>query len=97
GSLVKRAEEGQRLVHRELLGQLGLLELDAEVFAEGTATRLVGPLHSQPFEDLDGGGFPGAIGPQESEAFTAMDGEIETRDRRDVVVLLDESRGADGW
>src|SRR5690348_5951023 len=78
------------------------------MFPEGAATRLVRPLHpqhfdlpgvweGQPFEDLDRGGFPGAVGPQESEAFAAMDGEIESRDRRDVVVLLDESGGANRW
>ncbi len=35
----------------------------------------------QSFEDFDGGGFAGAIGPEQAEAFAALDLQIEAVDR----------------
>src|SRR6187551_2065778 len=81
GVAIKALKEGQGLIDGELLGKLGVLQLDAEQLLELTgigfpstaqhlhATR-VGAEKS--LADLDGGGFPGAIGSEQAEALAGF-------------------------
>src|SRR4029077_19909328 len=44
----------------------------------------------EPLEDFDGGGLPRPVWPQQAEALARVDGEIETGDRDDIGVSLDQ-------
>ena len=99
------AEEEGHLFDRQLVGQMRLLQRDADPVAE---RRLVFvPAHAEHFdlaarrriealEDLAGRGLPRAVRPQKSEALPAANLEIEAVDGGDVVVPLDEAAAADG-
>src|SRR5207245_1763103 len=50
----------------------------------------------EPLEDLDGRRLPGAVRPEEAEAFLGLDGQVQARDRHHVVVALDEPGATDG-
>ena len=104
--MIETAKELQGFFDRKLFRELRFLELNAQPFAEGPPSRAVIPAHAQDFDvagvgegeafqDLDGGGLPGAIGPQETETLTGIDGEVQSRDGENVGVALDETAGAD--
>lgn len=71
---VEIVEQAQRLAHREEILQRGGLELDAHLLLEVSAARYTAIEHltrtgrDDTLHDLDGGGFPRAIGPQNAEA-----------------------------
>ena len=104
-ALAERAEEADGLLDRQLLGELRLLELDAEplaqlailpgapALAEQLDLALVG--RGQPFEDLDGRRLAGAVGAEQAEALAAADLEIEAVDGDDVAEALDQAATAD--
>ena len=94
---VEAAEQPHRFEHGELLGQLRLLQLDAEPLAE--PRRVGGPAEpehfhvarirrGQPLADLDGGGLAGAVGAEQPEAFAGADLEVQARDGDHVVIAL---------
>src|SRR5262245_2885614 len=79
-SIVERSEQPKCLLDRELVGELGFLQLNAEPLAQ---LALVGPPAQaehldlsrvrceQPLEDLDRRRLAGAVGTEETEAFAA--------------------------
>ncbi len=82
--------------------------MNAEALAQGAAGGAFAPWGAenldvaavgqrQPLEDLDGGGLPGAVGAEQSKAFTRADGEIETRDGHDVTEALRKRATADRY
>src|SRR5207249_8795597 len=86
---------------RELVGELRILQLNAQTLAQGAGARAPRPAHSEDLdlapvrwgeslEDLDGGRLPRPVGAQQSEALACVDGEIEPRNRDDVRVSLHE-------
>src|SRR5690606_36971843 len=96
---VETAEELEGLVHRDLLGELGLVQLDAEALAQvmGMAAPaeaehfdLSGIGRGEPLTDLDGGGLPRAVRAEEAKAFTGVDGKVEAVHRHYVAVVLVE-------
>src|SRR6266516_2475852 len=115
GTRVEAAKQPHRLRDGQLVGELGLLELDAEPLAQRAVGRAApAPPHpeqlhvprvrlGEPLENLDRGGLAGAVGTEQSEAFTGRDGEIEPGDCDHVRVALDEAAAADrrhaqcGW
>ena len=96
-------------MHRQLLGQARLLQRDAQALAQGVV--IFAPAHpqyldlaggggQQPFEDFDGGGLAGAVGPEQAEALSRLDFEVEAVDgvhgRRAGGVLFAQVAAADG-
>jgi len=72
------------------------------VVSEGAGQRslaehldIAGISGRQAFEDLDGGGLAGAVGPQQAEALAATHLEIEARHGHDVGEALDEAVAPD--
>ena len=101
GAPVEAAEQRDRLRDRELVAELGVLELDAETLAQRAPPGPVVPTHRQhldrsrvgkrePFEDLDGGSLAGAVGAEQAETLAGLDREVETGNRHDVAVALDQ-------
>ena len=95
--LEEAAEQAHGLEHGELLGKLRLLQLNAEPLPE--FRRVPIPAHAehldlariggrQAFADFDGGGFAGAVGPEQAEAFAAAHFQIEAVDGHHVFVGL---------
>src|SRR5205809_3530415 len=93
---VKRPKQPEHFADGELIGELRLLQLDPEAFAQRASWRPILPPHAenldvatvglrQAFEDLDGGRLPRAVRPEQPEAFARADREIETGDRYDVI------------
>src|SRR5690606_36684627 len=96
---VETAEELEGLVHRDLLGELGLLQVDPEALAQVTGMAapaeaehfdLAGIGRGEPLADLDGGGLPRAVRTEEAKAFTGVDGKVEAVHRHYVAVVLVE-------
>jgi hypothetical protein len=83
---VEAAEQPHRLLDGQLLGELRLLELDAEPLAE-SALVAIPPLaqhldhpfvrSGQSFADLDRRGLSRAVGAEQPEALPRSDGEVE--------------------
>ena len=97
---VEALEEGERLVDGQLLGELGILELDAEQLAQLVLVRfppaaedLDAPRirREKSLADLDGGRFSGAVRPKQSKALARQNLELEAVDGDDVVVRLAEA------
>ena len=93
---IERAEEVERLVDRELLGEARLLERDAEAApaaparafpsaARGSRTSPASGTR-QPLEDLDGRRLAGAVGAEQAEALAGADLEVEPVDGAHVAV-----------
>ncbi len=102
---IEALKESQRLIHRKLLGELGVLELDSEQLAEITRVRLpVSAKHfdaprvgrEKAFADLDRSRLASAIGAEEAEALPGLDLEVETINCDDVIVGLPESLDSKG-
>src|SRR3989441_12177532 len=93
GARVEAAKQPHRLRDGQLVGELGLLELDAEPLAQRAIGRAApAPPHPEqlhvprvrlrePLDNLDRGGLAGAVGTEQSEAFPGRDSEIEPGDR----------------
>src|SRR5206468_1681131 len=86
---VKAPEQLEAFLHGELLGEFRLLERDADALPEllcvprpGTAedrdVTVVG--REEPLADLDGRRLPRAVRPEESEALSRADLEVEAVD-----------------
>jgi len=97
---VEAAEQPHGLLHRELLGELRLLELDAEPLAQGAlvavpplAEHLDHPLvgNREALADLDRGRLAGAVRAEQPEALARGDREIEPVDGDDVAVAFSEA------
>ena len=97
---VETAEQPKRLFDRQLLGELGLLQLHAEPLAQLGAVGL--PAQSQQFDrpgvgleqplaDLDGGGLPRPVRSQQSEALARARLEIDPVHRNHVRVGLPQA------
>jgi hypothetical protein len=80
--MVEAAEEPDRLLDGELLGELGLLKRDPQQLAELAVVLPPAPAEDQhfslvglgePLADLDGGGLSGAVGAQQAEALPGTD------------------------
>ena len=95
----------ERLQHPQLVGELGLLELDADALAQGLRRSLsqVGPQHLhrpgvggvQALEDLDGRGLAGAVGAEQTEALAGAHLEVDPIDGDQGPVALDETAAAE--
>jgi hypothetical protein len=92
---VEAAEQPHRLAHRQLLGELGLLERDAEQLPElaivatpaAAEDEHVSPVgNGEALADLDGRRLAGAVGPEEPEALARPDLEVESVHGDDVAV-----------
>ena len=94
--MVERSEQPQRLLDGELVGELRLLELDAEALAQlalvapsaGRAPRLARVGREQPFEDLDRRRLAGAVRAEQAEALAAAHLERQAVDGHDVAVAF---------
>ena len=91
GVLVERRVEVERLPDAQLVGQLALLELDADLLAQGRAVApWVEPQHrdrarvgrSQAGDGLDGGGLAGAVRAEDGEDLALLDVEGDAVDGR---------------
>jgi len=89
----------------QLVGELRLLELDAEPAAQGQAIAppavpehldLSGVRRPKPFEDLDRGRLARAVGPEHAEALGALHLEVEAGHSHDVTVTLGEAAATEG-
>ena len=91
------AEQADGFADGELLGKLGLLELNAQPLAQLGGMRV--PAHAEHLDlarigggealaDFDGGGLAGAIGSQQAEAFARAHFQIEAVDGDHVFVRL---------
>ena len=96
-SSVEAAEEPQRLDDRQLVGELGVLQLDAEPLAQLLGIR--GPAqaedldvasvrHGEPLADLDRRRLAGAVRAQQPEALAGGDVEVDAVDGNDLLVSL---------
>ena len=104
-AVVERSEQAERLLDGQLVGELRLLQLDAEALPQ---LRVVRPpaqpehLHlariglQEPFEDLDRGGLAGAVRTEQSEAFAALHSQRQAVDGDDVAVAFVERVAAHG-
>ena len=104
---IETAEQGQRLQDGELFREPRFLQRDADPLADfiiGLAPSqpqyfdVAGSRGQQALEDFDGRRLAGSVGSQQSEAFAALDVQIEPAhgvDRRPPFVALDEIRAAD--
>ena len=103
-----RTAQRQRLGDGELVGELRLLQLNAESVAQRPACRPLTPRrpedldlatvgHGEALEDFDRGGLPRPVGSQQAEALAGADGEIQTGNRDDLSKALGEGATADGY
>ena len=99
-STVERAEQAHRLANGELIGQLRLLQCDAQPRSQGIC--LTRPLHAehddfavvrhqQSLADLDRGRFAGPIRSQQAEAFAGAHCEIQTIHRHHFAIALPQT------
>src|SRR5882762_3353701 len=107
GATVERAEQRDRLGHGEFVGELRLLQLNAESLAQGAPFGAVAPRCAQhldlaavrwcqAFQDFDGGGLARSIRSEQAEALAGGDGQVEPRHGGDVAVALDQTDATDG-
>ena len=99
------AEQAQRFDDRQLVGELRLLQLDAQPLTQ--RQRVGGPPQPehldvagvrlrQPFADLDRRRLAGAVRPQQAEAFAGAHVQLDAVDGDDVLVGLAEIGDAQG-
>jgi len=104
---VEATEQPDGLLDGELLGELRVLQLNAQTLTQRASARPPRPPHpedldlapvggGEPLENLDGGRLPRPVRPQQAEALARVDGEVEPRDRYDVGVSLSEAGTTDG-
>ena len=94
---VEAAEQVHRLVDRDLLGELGLLQRDPDPLlqlervglpAEAKDLDVARVGRVEALADLDRGGLAGAVGTEKAEAFTGPDLEVEAVHGANGVVVL---------
>src|SRR5690349_21395401 len=96
---VERTEEAKRLVNRQLLVELRLLQRDADALAQ--LTRILLPCQAEDldvaavgrceaFENLDRRRLAGAVRPKQTEALAAPHRQIQTINGFHVGVVLPE-------
>ena len=99
------AEELERLEDGELLGELRLLQLDAEPLAQlGRVGLPPQPEHlddagvgrRQALADLDRRGLAGAVRSEQAETLAGVDLEVDAVDGDDVLIRLPEILDAQG-
>src|SRR5262245_45151755 len=97
--MVEGTEQSNRLFHRELVGELRLLQLHPESlpqFAVMAAPGEAENLHisrirfEQTLENFDRGRLACAVGTEQTETFAASDLERQTIDSHDIAVSLDQ-------
>jgi len=107
---VEAAEEGDRLRHRELLGELGFLERDTQQLAQLAVVpapavaeheHLAAVRLGQSLADLDRGGLAGAVRAQQAETLAGPDLQIDPVHCDDVAIALakpahEQRRGSRG-
>src|SRR5205085_9671851 len=105
---IKRSKQREHFTDGELVGELCLLQLNAEPLAQGAPRGAFAPRRPQnldvtavgrrqPLEDLDGGRLPGAVRPEQPKALAGPDGKIETRDRNHVTEALGQRATVDRY
>ena len=103
---VEAAEELHRLLYRELLRELGLLERDPQPLAQLAVVlapaapehgHLAGVGRVQPLADLDGRRLARTVGSQKAEALAGEDLEIEAIHRDDILIGLAEVPNLKCW
>src|SRR3954462_10478534 len=93
--LVEAPKEGQSFQHRQLVGELGVLQLDPEPLPQSRSVR--SPPESehldfssvrgrQPVADLNCRRLAGAVQAEEAEALAGLDLQLYTVDGHDVLV-----------
>ena len=102
---IEAAEEREHLAHVQLVGELRLLELDAQPAAQGEAIAppvvpehldLSGVGRPKPFEDLHRGRLARAVGPEHAETLGALHLEVEAGHGHHLAVTLDEAAATEG-
>ena len=100
----KDSEQAERLLDRQLVGELRLLQLHPEplpqfstVLAPAATEHLdvAFVLLDQPLEDFNGRRLPGAVRPEQAKAFTAFDLQVQPSHGDDIGIALDEPAAAD--
>src|SRR5688572_28665099 len=85
-TIVEAAEEGDRLAHRQLLRQAGLLERGPHALPELALVPLPGEAEEldrprvrgeEALHDLDRGRLAGAVGPEQPEALAQPDPQVQ--------------------
>src|SRR5258705_1572796 len=105
---VERSKQREDFTHGDLVGELRFLQLNAEPLAQGAPRGAVAPRRPQnldvagvgrreALEDLDRGGLPGAVRPEQPEALAGRDRQVETRDRHDITEALGQRAAADRY
>jgi len=108
GLFVKRAKQGERLTHREFVGELGFLQLNTEPFAQRPPLGALAPGRTEDLdgaavgrrealENLDGGGLPRPVRAEQPETLAGADREIETGNGNDVTEALGEGATTDRY
>ena len=96
---IERSEQAERLLHRQLVCQLGFLQLDAEPLTEfGTVMGpakaehldVAGIRRQQTLEDFDRRRLPGAVGTEQTEAFTSLHRQRQVGDGNDRPVRFSQ-------
>src|SRR5437588_1870906 len=92
---IEALKQRERFINRELLGQLSVLELDAEQLAQFAGVRLPAAAEhfdtarvsgEKSFTDLDGGRFSRSVRTEEPETFSSLYLEVQSVDGDDIVV-----------
>jgi hypothetical protein len=99
GLAIERPEQREHFADGELVGELRLLQLNAEPLAQRPPGGALAPRCPQdldvarvrcrqPFEDLDRRGLAGAVRSEQAKALAGADREVEARDGDDVAETL---------
>jgi len=100
---IEALKECERLVDRQLLGELRVLQLDSEQLSQILLVRLPSSAQyfdiarigaQKPLADFDRRRLSGAVRTEESKAFSSVDLEVQTVDGDDVAVRFAESPDA---
>src|SRR5213592_1310851 len=105
---VERSKQPEHFADGELIGELRLLQLDPEAFAQRASWRPILPPHAEnldvatvgrreAFEDLDRSRLPGTVRAEQAETLAGRDAEIETRDGHDIPELLRQGATVDRY
>ncbi len=102
---VEAPEKGQCFQHGQLVGELGLLQLDPEPLPQSRSVRsppesehldIAGVRGRQPLADLNRRRLTGAVRAEQAEALAGLDLERDTVDGNDVLVRFPEPADVQG-